>query len=758
MKILIKKHYILFLIMIGLTTACQTTKLTDQQLNAFIISASQGEYSDIVNIKWTKTSYYSHYDLLRSDTEDGEYSLIERNMVEANFNDQGIVPGKNYYYKARGYNQLGVPMYLSESALGYAGASSGFYPPDKVTVASGASTKYIELSWNRVPDAFEYEVLRSIDNDYFEPVVRTPLLHYKDTDVVAGTIYYYQLTAYNKDDIPSPNRSPVVQGSVFGADIKLTTEPGAYADKIIISWEEYSLATKYTVYRSENNANSLGEPITEISTGSPMCYEDRDVRAGSLYYYTVFYRNDNISVKSDQLRSYTRVEGTPSKPSNFKVAQGEDPKNIRLTWDSVPGASSYEIARAISQIGPWKIVGTTTESLYEDKNIPDDSYTYFYTVTGLNPIPGARSDIQEGWANKPPVNISASESFGSKVQISWDSVPNAVSYIVKFSETKSGPYQSAGSVGRSDGNRVIFDHLYSIGNDQVRDLYYTVEVVTTTSQSLPSGSVKGKIQKISAPTNLRIQGNKTPTKSMILAWNHVPGARRYKIYQATLRHRNTDPSTIQAEHFTYLGESQNAAFNLSFTYPIRRHKYMVKAVDGGDAEGVGAISETVWRLPVDATDFAKDVDITIIQAQTQIPNFGYMNSGGKVQGRADGSYDYYAGLSGSKNIWNNYSSYEVILDGAQAVKTDVGNFSATLSGLLTVKGLYNGTIYYNNLNSKQGGFAFAGSLTISYNGQSVEWDYIKVAAEMEAVRLFGGSEPAPRPPNDYVDEGSGSNY
>ncbi|MGL5955946.1 MAG: hypothetical protein ACRC0X_04995 [Brevinema sp.] len=759
MKILIKKYYILLFIAMMLPTACQLSRLNDQKANSFVIKASQGE-PDFVNIEWAKNAYYAYYDLLRSDTEDGEYTLVDRNIVETSVDDQSIVSGKNYYYKVRGYNQLGTPMYLSESSLGFAGAVEGLVPPSGVTTRSGALTKCIEISWDRVLEATEYEIYRSEDNKEFVSIARTPLLHYKDTKVEGLKTYHYQLMAY-RGDIPSPGRSIPVLGTIFGADLQLRSEPGAYTDKIMLYWDAYDLASQYTVYRSENETEPIA--IAEIMKGSPMQYEDRDVQGGTIYYYTISYRNDIVSAESETIRSYIRVDGvSPPKPDNFVAAQGTDQRDIKLTWDQVSGADSYEIARAVSQTGPWTIIGTTTESFYNDKDVPDLSYTYFYTVTGMNSILGVRSDIKEGWANKPPVKINASDNLGTKVQLSWDRVPNVSSYIIKFATSESGPYQNAsGSI--KDGNRVIFDHIYDIGSDQERSFYYTVEVVTPTGLSIPSKSIKGTIRKLIAPQNLRVIGNQTRTKSITLTWDAVPGAREYRIYQATLKHRNTNPNTIRPEHFTYLGKAQNPAFNLSFgsleklpLYPIRRHQYIVKAVNTENIEYLGTTSETVWRLPVDATDFAKDVDLTIIQAQTQIANFGQVNSKGKINGRASGYYDYASPLFGTKkNIWANYSSYEVIIDRAQQIIVDVANTSAKLRGDLDVKGLYNGKITYNDLNSKPGGIAIGGGLTLYYNGEVVSWDHIKVAAEMLGVRL-STSEPAARPPNDYVEEGSGS--
>ena len=746
-----------FMMILMALSSCQVVTLTDETANAFVVTASQGTTTDnSIEVKWIKTEFYANFVVLRSTSENGTYTPITHRIDAAEYIDTyNIIEGVVYHYKVQGYNDIGTATYITEPAEGFAGSGGGFFPPKNITISTGQSTLSLELAWERAAGAWAYRIYRSEDNSYFSEIGETEILQYEDTTVVAGKTYYYKITSLNKDGDPSPNRSQAVAGTLFGTDLGLSSPAGEYTDRIELTWKKYEYATRYLIFRS-GSSDATGDLVKTVDKTEVTKYTDTNVEFGELYYYTIMYQNDSGTLeKSETIRSYLQTAGTPGKPTGFTVSQGADPNDVLLEWAAVEGANSYEIARSVSQTGPWKIIKTTvTDSgvtTHKDR-VPNDSYTYFYTVTGLNPAPGTVSDIKEGWANKAPINITASDSFGEKVELAWDKVPHARSYAVSFSETIDGIYTSAGTVYPSGTGRISYEHIYDIGSNLSKEIFYKVQVVTTTSgSSLPSAPVLGMIKKIGAPQNISVRNNKTATRSMTINWDKVPNAYSYNVYRATLSHRGSDPNNLVVGHFTKIGSSEENAFGLDFnTYPIRRYVYMVKAVDGGGAEGVFAKTDVVWRYPADLVDFARDVDFTIVQAQTQVRNFGNNPSSGVISGRAQGNYDYKAGTFGSKNIWNTYSSFEVILNGPQTVSVDISNFSAKLNGPAHISGLYSGTITYNNLNAKEGGFVFAGSMTIQYNHPtkgsiSDTWDYNEAAGYLNSVVLKDVESPPGKP-------------
>ena len=739
-----------FIMILIALSSCQVSTLTDETANKFIITASQG-LDDHVEIEWIKTEYYANFAILRSSSEHGTYTPITHRIDTSKYLDKTIEAGAIYYYKVQGYNDIGTAMYLTDSAKGYAGAGGGFLPPKNVRINAGQSSSFLKLEWDGAEGATYYKIERSENNIDFDEIAKTPISHYEDEDVLAGKTYYYQITSFQKveDKFYPSQPSLVVTGSVFGTDLGLSTTAGAYSDQIVLTWKKYEYATIYVLFRSEIEGN-VGEIVKIVNKSEAMEYIDTDVEKNKLYYYYITYQNDSGSLdQSETVRSYLQADSAPAKPTDFTASQGLYPNDVELSWTAVDGASSYEIARSTSETGPWKIIETTaTDSgvtVHKDR-VPNDSYTYFYTITGLNPAPGTVSDIKEGWANKAPLNITASDSFGEKVVITWDKVPGAMSYSVSFSDTELGEYTIIGSPSLTDESRISFDHIFNIESES-KDLFYKVQVTTAGGSSLPSLPILGTIKKIGAPQNIEVLKNRTATKDMMIAWDEVPNAKSYNIYRAILSHKNSDPNKLEIEHFTHIVNVVSPTYNLSFnTYPIRRYVYMVKAVDGAGAEGVNIKTDLVWRLPVDLEDFAKDVDFSIVQAQTQIPNFGGQGSGGNVKGRAGGQYQYYAGLSGSKNNWLNYSSFEIILHGNNPVSVDIWSMSASLSGTAIISGLYSGKVTYNNLAAKDGGFVTGGGMTFEYNhptkGLITEtWNHTKADGILDSVFVNSSGKP-----------------
>ena len=751
-----KITYLSFFSLMIVLAGCNVS-LADQTANEFTATASAGEFADKVLVEWIPKPYYKSYSVLRSYFENGGYESISSGPVSglSSFEDKNIESGKEYFYKVEGYNANDFPSFLSEYAVGYGGSSGSFNAPSDIDVKEGVSTKYIEFSWNKVDDAIFYVIKRSEKGlDNWSTIEETPYTSFRDNTVEAGKTYLYKMSSKN-DSGYSDLDSAVFEATTYGnVPLEFNAHAGEFDTEILLDWNNVPATDFYEVYRSKDRSStgSLVTRVTQKNGTQRLSY--KDTPAAGIYYYTILYGNAIARKKSLQLRSFYKVSNAPNPPASVKAWQGNDPNNIEISWSTVDGATAYEVYRAKDEpTKNFEIVATVTatvgsENKYLNVNVPNDSSKFHYKITTLTDIPSADSMIVEGWANKPPMGLRASDNIGDRVRLNWEATPRAKSYTISYSETKMGNYIHVGEI---PADKTTYDHIIDIGSAKEQALYYKIGAKSDVGASEPSEAVEGKISKIDSPENVKVIDNKTRTKTIPMSWDAVPNAKGYSIYVATLSHSGSNPVNLKSKDFKFLARVDNPSYRISFgqnppAYPIRRHVFAVKALDGAGVEGAEVRTGIVHRLPVDAADFAKDVDFTIVEAQTQVPNFGAMGSGGKISGRYGGIYDYYAGSSGSKNVWGNYRSFEVILDGGQSVGVDIGNLSATLNGPLHVKGLYSGTVTYHNLNAKQGGYVFAGSMSVNYAGQNVSWSYTKAAAELTSVVLLGSESP-PRRPN-----------
>lgn len=320
-----------------------------------------------------------------------------------------------------------------------------------------------------------------------------------------------------------------------------------------------------------------------------------------------------------------------------------------------------------------------------------------------------------------PTNIIASQNYSSRIKLNWDSIPGSKYYTIVYSESSNGEYSSVENVSPSGKNREEFSH--NIHTPTTKSFYYKIRVKTKEGVSDYSPPVEGTISKMIAPKNLSVPNNQAATTNLIITWNSVPYAEKYRIYRATLMHRNAVVGELKNRNYHLIAEVTKNTYSDPLTsLPIRRYVYKITALDADGKEGnpaytkdfVSSEDKTVYRLPVDVTEFLKDVDTTIIEAQSRIPKFGGTGSKGNPKGRAFGSYNYSAGIP-PKSEWLNYTSFEITLNGSPKFKIDVIDFTASQTGEVKISGLFTGTVSYNALKGAIGGFTTGGSITATYN-------------------------------------------
>jgi hypothetical protein len=90
-----------------------------------------------------------------------------------------------------------------------------------------------------------------------------------------------------------------------------------------------------------------------------------------------------------------------SAPTNFLVSKGTLAKQIKLTWDKVTGASSYQVFKLEKSTNTYVNVATVTEPLFIDNNIAGPAIQYFYKIRAFNSDKayGYFTDSDYGYSN-----------------------------------------------------------------------------------------------------------------------------------------------------------------------------------------------------------------------------------------------------------------------------------------------------------------------------------------------------------------------
>ncbi|MCX7844792.1 MAG: hypothetical protein N2507_05670 [Candidatus Bipolaricaulota bacterium] len=130
------------------------------------VQASDGVYADRVRVSWGAVAGAARYEVWRAAARDGPYELLAETTATS-YDDRAVTVGTTYWYKVRAWNVLGHGPF-SEPDSGYAaaggdGRDEGALPgqPRNVQASDGAYLDRIRVTWDAVPGAKRYEVLRS---------------------------------------------------------------------------------------------------------------------------------------------------------------------------------------------------------------------------------------------------------------------------------------------------------------------------------------------------------------------------------------------------------------------------------------------------------------------------------------------------------------------------------------------------------------------------------------------------------------------
>ncbi|MFH2040733.1 MAG: hypothetical protein ABIJ65_14980, partial [Chloroflexota bacterium] len=119
------------------------------------IKASDGTYTNKVQITWTGASAAKSYKIYRSDGRNGTKTLLGRSTI-LTFNDTKTIPGVTYYYYVTGCKGKTCSAY-STSNTGWRKLS----PPGNVQATDGIYANRVRVSWRASSGATTYKVYQA---------------------------------------------------------------------------------------------------------------------------------------------------------------------------------------------------------------------------------------------------------------------------------------------------------------------------------------------------------------------------------------------------------------------------------------------------------------------------------------------------------------------------------------------------------------------------------------------------------------------
>jgi fibronectin type 3 domain-containing protein len=482
------------------------------------VAATDGSFTDRVNVSWTPAVGAGFYEVWRSITNSsGSATRISTTPPPNPYNDGSAQPGIQYFYWVKACSTATGCSDFSLSDPGYRAITA----PTGVAATDGTYTDKVQVSWNFVTGATFYEVRRFQSNNpgSAELIASPPTSPYDDTTATPGIQYYYWIKGCS-------TTTPCSDFSLSNSGYRAITAPtgvsatdGTYLDRVTISWSTSTGATSYQIWRntSDNSgtANLVGTPTTSPAN-------DSTAVAGTLYYYWVIGCSETrCSAYSTSNSGYRAL--TP--PTAVSATDGSYTDKIAISWNPSTGATYYEVWHsANSNPATAALLSSPSSGPYNDiATTPGVLHYYWLKACGTAGCSGFSTSDTGYRAITAPTGVTATDgTYIDRVDITWSASTGSTFYEVYRNLTdSSGTASLLGSPTISPYNDTT-----AIPGTQY---YYWVKGCSTTPCSAYSASNSGW-RAINAPTGVSASDG-TYNDRVEVTWTNSTGATYYRIWR-----------------------------------------------------------------------------------------------------------------------------------------------------------------------------------------------------------------------------------
>lgn len=339
-----------------------------------------------ITIQWDDVTGAMTYDI--------EIDGVIMPDVKGPFINSGLSSGTEYSYRIRARNSSGAGQWSDKI--------SKWTRPGIVSGMDFKATQHeITLSWEAETGAMEYDI--SVDGAVIEGVQRP----YTFSNFDAGTEHRFMVRGVNSSGEGNWNEECVIWTL---PDIPNNIKAAGTAESITLAWDSTTGATNYEV-------EILSTPV---STGGADTYTHYGLSPNTQYIYRVRAANSSGNGEWSDIIAQTTLTGTPVI-GNVNASDN----NIELVWNSVSGATGYDI-NIDGEIFP----GLTENKFNHTGLKSNSSHTYM--------IRSRREDATGDWSNEihvvtlmaAPCNLAA-ECSTDNIEVSWDEIPDSTGYDIE---------------------------------------------------------------------------------------------------------------------------------------------------------------------------------------------------------------------------------------------------------------------------------------------------------------------------------------
>ncbi len=433
------------------------------------------------------------------------------------------------------------------------------------------------VRWDKVNGATKYKVaLRNMRTDKVEinTVTTNNVYNISNSKLTPGDEYRLAVGAFNNDNNfegawtelyftvenePVPER-PNVKNPLNNSIVKDLN--------MLVRWDRVNGATKYKVALRNLRTDKI--EINTMTTTNVYSISNSKLTPGDEYRLAVGAFNNDNNFEGAWTELYFTVENEPvperpnvKNPLNNSIVKD---LNMLVRWDRVNGATKYKVALRNLRTDKIEINTMTTSNVYNISNsklAPGDEYRLAVgAFNNDNNFEGAWTELyftveNEPIPDKPNVRNPQNNSVvkDSNMLVMWNKVEGATKYKVALRNLRTDKIEI---------NTVTTNNVYNISNskltpgDEYRlavgafnndkdfegawtELYFTVE-----NEPIPD------------KPNVRNPQNNSVVKdsNMLVMWNKVEGATKYKVALRNLRTDKVEVNTVTTNNVYSISNSK----------------------------------------------------------------------------------------------------------------------------------------------------------------------------------------------------------
>jgi len=481
------------------------------------IAATDGTYTTTVRVTWDAVNGANLYQVYRgSHISSNEYIGQTSNLW---YEDDAAAPGDGNYYFVKACSSFGCGD-LNTSDYGYRAVAI----PQNVSATDGAYTDKVLVSWDDLPIAESYTVIRRASNNPEGPAYSGCAAAAGETSCEVdiyytdlGKLFYFWVQA--KADVQYSDYSNFDTGGTPPL-VPTNLEVSERYGEIAISWWGKDHATHYQIWRAESAAGA--KTLIASPTSAVWPYADTSAVPTQGYFYWIKSCNSfSCSAFSSSIQATRPLE----IPDSVDATNLTHANKILVTWNYSGPAEFIEVHRALEYEDIYELAGTSTANAYTDTEATP-GWSYYYKVKSCTsagcsefsfPANGRR-------AMPPPENVQASDgSFSDKVKLTWLTIPGATYYEVYCDD---GP-------GGVENQLCMTTSAISFDDQPVplQTYYYAVKAC----QPFPVGC--SELSTVNdgwraMPNPSFMASTSGYADRVVLTWETLPEAQNYKVWRA----------------------------------------------------------------------------------------------------------------------------------------------------------------------------------------------------------------------------------